>query len=223
MIAPYTDGGFQPAEVTPDLISDAYHYSHTFTNTSGSSRTIREIGFSTAPGYSNIARFTYTESDLSNLGIVPAGGTITVDVYQKLYPTQPYACTVTIDTSTFTNAANVHYNGVPFPNASITGISPAYGGKSWEFKCYTELQSEIDALQAYVCPMEVGVSITGRQYVKSPLPAGTLFIKNLTTRAKVSYANCFIQSIDIEPMYLGSGLLGQWFNITVVQSAYADA
>lgn len=223
MVSPYSDGGFESSVVIPDLISDAYHYVHTFTNTSGASRTVREIGFSTASGGSNLARFTFTESDLPNLGIVPNGASITVDVYQKLYPTQPYACAVTLDTSTFTNAANVHYNGIPLPNASITGITPIYGGKTWAFRCYTENQSEIDALQAFVCPMEVGVSITGQQYVKSPIPAGTLFIKNLTTRAKVSYANCFIQSINIEPMLLSSGLLGQWFNVTVVQSAYADA
>lgn len=220
MLSPYSDGGFEPATVTADNTThpNHTHYIHTFTNTTIYDRSVREV---TIDGLG--VRVVFDINSMENLCVVPPGGTITIDFYRSYWPVTPWYANGSIDTTAFSSSSPIHYNGYPLPNASITDISPAYGGKSWTFRCYTETQSEIDALQAFVCPMEVGVSITGQQYVKSPIPSGTLFIKNLTTRAKVSYANCFIQSIDIEPMYLSSGLFGQWFNVTVVQSAYADA
>lgn len=228
MMAMYPDGGFEPGEASLTQVGGAYgiwHYIRAFTNTSGLYRTVREVGM----GYDNSTacdlhpRLLLDINAIPNFCIVPPNAVITVDYYFNYIDPDHPSVVVILDTSTFTNASPIHFNAVKLPNAVITSISPLYGGKTWEFRCYTETQSDIDALQMYVCPMEVGVSITGQQYVKSPIPAGTLFIKDLGTRIKIPYANCFIQSIDIEPMYLSSGLIGQWFNVTIVQSAYADA
>jgi hypothetical protein len=218
MVAPYSDGGFEPklASMSYSGGGAIVHFTASFTNTSGSDRTVREVGHSGT-------RLVLDINAMANFCVVPNGATVAIDWYYNIYSITPKYVKATLDTSTFTNAAPIHYNAVPLPSASIVGISPALGGKTWEFLCYTDDQADIDNLQIFVSPLSIGTSITGQQYVISSILSGTLFIKDLVTRTKVSYANCFIQSIDIEPMLLGDGGFGQWFTVSVVQSAYADA
>jgi len=112
----------------------------------------------------------------------------------------------------------VCFNGILLPNAGLPGFSEDFGAKTWKFTCTTQDYSQVEALLRYASPMQTGNSITGKKYVISAFRSGVLGLKNLTTRAMDKYYNCYIQS-PISPDILGDNY---WFDIVVIQSAYAE-
>jgi len=213
MVSPYDDGGFEPATVEAVYTDNGYvlHYSNTFTNTSGSDRSVREVSIGGAGG-----RVVLAIDAMPNFCVVPDGVAVGIEWYRDLRTTAPGSVRATLDTSDFNSTAPIHFNAVTLPNASIRSIKPAYGSGEWEFLCYTETYAEIEALQIYSAPIQTGVSLTGLTYVVSAYLPGTLKIKNFTTGIWDAYDRCYINgAIEIEPF--GNGW---WFVVRVIRSAY---
>ena len=79
---PYTDGGFEIVTVTP-VYSEEYYtlsYSHTFTNTSGSNRIIREAGLFFDSGALAYRKCYPNCHYLNNFSVVQNGGEVTVTI-----------------------------------------------------------------------------------------------------------------------------------------------
>ena len=205
----------------------------------GGEITIREIGvLSDGASPILVMRKVFSEFELENNGVVPAGESITIDAYLSFsYTPGSYTCqqsvnigsvSLIITPSLITDLYSagfscppgtfVCFNGRALRNAEIVSVTERRGARAWEFRCYTQDYSDISKINAVAAPVEVGLSITGRQYTSSMLKTGTLRIWNPLTRVYDPYTRCRVDNdIPVEPF--GTG----WFySVTVYESYYED-
>lgn len=221
MVSPYSDGGLEPAFVSATYTGGGaiLHYIATWTNTSGNNRTVREIGLGSSGGISNMGRRVLDLNAMANFCVMPNNSILTIDWFYNIHSPSIVTVNASLNLSGVTGTSPIFYNGVDFPNPSLSKISPAYGASGWEISCYTETYAEIDALNAYAGPIQTGTSITGQQYVVSAFSPGILQIKDQVTGAYVAYNNCYILApIDVTPFGYGYN-----FTVKVIQSAYSEA
>lgn len=235
---PYTSGGFNTATVTGVYTTNTLTFTNTFTNDPDTDRTITEMGLFSTAGVL-VARHLFNISEIVNLGIVPPGKSITLacilsfsesTISSSYISTPTYivtfdynlyisgSVTSTMDLTTLATHSNVCYNGVELPNAVIKSFSEALGAKTWKFSCYTKDYTKVTNLMQYACPVTIGRSITGKQYVTSAYRSGCLALKNIQTLAMDKYSNVYMS----EPIQVIPWGNGWWFDVDIVQSAYPE-
>lgn len=219
----WSDGGFAAAVATVDYGTLKELIVHTFTNTSGEDRTIREVGCGTYYAPTEYGRVVLDIDDMRNNCIVPAGASVTITYWWwHLEPSTRFV-TCELNTASLTNSALIHFNGVPLPDAFITNIQKTGEAYTWDIQCHTQNKADIEALMAYASPISTDYSILGKQYVISPARAGTLNIMNMSTGTHDQHDNCYIEGpISADPVITGVATEEYFFTVTVVQSAYDE-
>lgn len=210
----------------------------------GGEITVREVGvLSDGASPTLVMRKVFSEFELENDGVVPDGESIMIDAYlafSAVAGTSEIVDDVAIGKTYYGNVnliiipslitdlysagfscppgTFVCYNGRALRNAEIVSVTERRGARAWEFRCYTQDYSDISKINAVAAPVEVGLSITGRQYTSSMLKTGTLRIWNPLTRMYDPYTRCRVDNdIPVEPF--GTG----WFySVTVYESYYED-
>jgi hypothetical protein len=109
---PYTDGGFGTATVTGTLDDTTpgapiLTFEHEFTNTSGSPRIIREAGIFFNSGDLAYRRVYANSHLLNNFSVVPAGGTVTVEITITFGRTSVIPTYVLGESTTITYTINI--------------------------------------------------------------------------------------------------------------------
>ncbi|MCK9592308.1 MAG: hypothetical protein M0Q91_09915 [Methanoregula sp.] len=104
----WTNGGFETATIAPsyNATTKVLTFSNTFTNTSGSARTVREAGLYTTTGGVLVDRQVLAVNDINNFCIVPDGETITITFTWTFQDTVPASVH---SGSTPTQAFNISY------------------------------------------------------------------------------------------------------------------
>lgn len=207
--------------------------SKTFTATAD--KTISEAAlYSTDSTPVLIGYVHFGSADLSNGGEVPIGEPITITFVLTLTQSTftrsvssatnityigsiviTIAASGTITPGSFTCIRHgVCFNGRKITNCNIVSAPETRGGRVWDFTGYTEDYTDIEHLNAYAGPCEIGKTILGKQYVNSVLLPGTLRIWNTTTHTHDVYTYCWING-DIAVAEFGNGW---FFGLQVVQS-----
>lgn len=245
----YTNLGFEEATAsTIEVLNTTahpytLHLQKVFTNGATVDREVWECGAFTSGGVC-VARHVFQPYELKNSGIIPAGQTITIDIYIKIAPDEityeksaetestdltysfesnfVISATVgtdAIDPSTYTcERGKICYNGVVLPNASPPQVTESRGGKIWNIKCATQDYADVTKLVNKQGLVNVGVSVTGYQYATSLQRYGTLKIWDKTAKTHTAYSNCLIAGpVNVETF-------GLWylFDLTIIQSYYGD-
>ena len=117
-------------------------------------------------------------------------------------------------------SAQILYEDIELPDASIASIKKNGGAFTWEIDCHTKDYSQVEGLQAYAYPLTTEVSTGGLIYVRSGKSPGILKIKDLTSGEYIPHSNCYLQGpIETGPEIITPDGAEYLFTVTVQQSA----
>lgn len=228
----HTGNGF--ARATAGAISVSTYtlsVAHTFT-ASGADVTVTEFALYTDESSPTLIGYVQFRSlELSNSGIVPDGESIlltglltfsagstsyTGDGWNLIYNATigvAFSASGVISPENFVCTTGLCYNGKAIRNGNIKSLIPFRGGKKWEIEAVTTDYTDIENLQQYASPTEVGVTVLGIQYVNSIMLPGVLKERK-SDGTYTTHTNCYISGeISVETMG------GNYFyEFTVVQA-----
>lgn len=221
-----TGNGFAKTEgacsfVSPNILKIVNRFT-----ASGADVTVREFGVFSEDG-TLIARCTIGINELPDDCSIPTGEDLEVTAAFSFIDisggnpsdfenTLAVSCLITLNTDPgeYACSEKICFNGIGLKNASVTSISEIRGRKTWDIECYTLDYDDIDAISVYATSVSSGVTVTGHQWASSILCSGTLRIWDSTTRALVSYPNCYIQS----PVGVTAFGDGHYYTVKVIES-----
>ena len=219
------DGGFEAAVADVSYGTTKEIITHTFTNTSGFDRIIREVGCGTYYTPTQYGRVVLDLDDMPNNCVVPAGASVKITYWWwHIEPNNGRFAFGEIDTALLSNPdAAIHYNGVELPNARIASIDKTGNAHSWKFVCSTPNKSDIDALMVYAAPISIDYSILGKTYIRSPKRAGTLNILDVDTGVYAQYINCYMDGpLSATPIMTGNNDEQYIFEVNIAESGYDE-